>query len=96
MADRSPARQIISRPAKWAVEKRIRERQLGFRMVQVLAVLVSRHQDGLPPLSLRQMESLLDVDRGNLSRSISALEKRGKVERFVPEGYRSPRIRLVA
>lgn len=75
------SQQCFAKPAIWVVAKRIKERQLGFRAVQVLAFIKTRLEAGLPPPSYSMICDELGIDgRGNVSRIVRHLERRGELE----------------
>src|SRR5579872_7429912 len=85
-----------SKPAQWVVATRIRERQLGYRAVQVLRFIRDRIEAGGAPPSYREICEEFGLDRGNLHRLIVSLETHGKVARFPRPDRRTPIIRLIA
>lgn len=75
-----PSRQAFSKPAPWVVSRRVKQRTLGFRAVQVLE-FVTRHLEanGSSPSYRIIRDALGFADKADVLRVVKRLEQRGLV-----------------
>lgn len=73
-----PSRQTFSKPASWVVSRRIKQRNLGFRAVQVLE-FIAKHMEseGCSPSYRIIRDALGFNDKADVQRVVKRLAGRG-------------------